>query len=256
MRLVDLVCCSGGTSQLYYRDTSGACLEAAVPPRVHTLGPAIPLDRFVRASDEIIALNGRIGAIGQVGNDGSRRLVDGYDPELGQVSPRADFALDHDRWLPNAVAFDYSRIGETLAFSNADCSIAVGSKLADSAICPIAIVETYVDAGECGYTFEHHRAGPPVAPDRLFIDVGGVCTPTSNSSTDRLVEIHELLAPERSTVPFATPFEVGAAVTPEQLYRLEGSTCVSTPVVTTDEYFVLGAKLAHDTFPIAARSQP
>ena len=114
-------------------DDTGRCVAGA-PTMIQTFAGSVPLDTFVRATEQVEDTPGRIGARVLVGDDGSRRVVGGFDRHHDEpVRPAtADDGLR--RWLPTRVAFIGA--GDPL-FSDAACSVMVASKIARTATCPI-----------------------------------------------------------------------------------------------------------------------
>jgi hypothetical protein len=122
---------------------SGCSADAIVS--VQAAGDLLPPDAFVRAVEQIEPRPGRMGARVLVGDDGSRRVVGGFDQARGEAV-RAGASEDGvPRWLPARTAFVGG--GEPLFF-DAACSVPIASKIARTATCPLAAV--LVLKGTCG----------------------------------------------------------------------------------------------------------
>lgn len=125
-------------------DGNGGCSAGAVAS-VQAIGELLPMDAFVRAVEQIEPRPGRIGARVLVGDDGSRRVIGGYDRARDEAV-RAGMSEDGiPRWLPSRTAFVGA--GEPL-FADAACSVPAAAKIARTATCPLSAA--LVLKGSCG----------------------------------------------------------------------------------------------------------
>ncbi|MBL8626543.1 MAG: hypothetical protein JNK64_34825 [Myxococcales bacterium] len=158
----------------YRRDAGGACVVETAG-LFHTLGPAIPLDRFAAATPTVEPAGGRIDGYALVADDGARQVIGGWDRDRGERvvdSPE----LPDGRWSPRGIA--YADVG---VFADAGCTRAVARKYGDSAVCPVT---TILGAGG------HWAAGARIDPRALFRrDGAGACVAFSDDRGDLFFEI-------------------------------------------------------------------
>ena len=138
------------TELAFLKDATGACQRGQRVP-VQRLGDRLPPEAFVRAVEQVEARPGRMDARVLVGDDGSRRVVGGFDRERMEPT-RVGMAEDGvRRWVPVRTAFVGG--GEVL-FDDAACAVPLASKIARTATCPLSAA--LVLEGGCGGG--HYRA--------------------------------------------------------------------------------------------------
>jgi hypothetical protein len=183
----------------FLRDDRGACVEIETQS-VQPLGDAIPLETFVHAVEQVEPRDGRIAARVLVGDDGSRRVVGGFDRLRAEPSRVGTPDDGSRRWLPARVAFVG---GFDVVFADAACRVPAATKIARTATCPLSAAVVldggcgagqYYELGErLSTSFERDPAnacvarpapeplafalGPPVAAPAfepvVTVDVGG-----------------------------------------------------------------------------------
>lgn len=140
----------------FFKDQAGACSRGQRVP-VQRLGERLAPETFVRAVEQTEPRSGRMQARLLVGEDGSRRVVGGFDRDRGEAS-RVGTAEDGvRRWVPARTAFVG---GGDLLFDDAACTVPVASKIGRTATCPLSAA--LVLEGNCG-AGRYHALGDRVA---------------------------------------------------------------------------------------------
>lgn len=132
------------TELTFQRDATGAC-QRGQRVRVQRFGERRPAEAFVRAVEQVEARPGRMDARVLVGDDGSRRVVGGFDRERMEATRVGMTEDGARRWVPVRTAFVG---GGELLFDDAACSVPVASKIARTATCPLSAA--LVLEGNCG----------------------------------------------------------------------------------------------------------
>ncbi|MDB4937132.1 MAG: hypothetical protein JWP87_4104 [Labilithrix sp.] len=125
-------------------DGKGGCTSAGFTS-AQALGDMVPEGTFVRVVEETEARASRMAARVQVGDDGSRHVVGGFDLARAEPSRVGTTPDGVSRWLPARTAFVG---GGELLFSDAACSVSAGSKIGRTATCPLSA--TLFLEGTCG----------------------------------------------------------------------------------------------------------
>lgn len=144
--------------RVFLKDDSGACLFAT-ETSAHAFTNEVPLSTFVHAEEQVERRAGRMGARLLVGDDGSRRVIGGFDRERGETS-RVGLGSDGvRRWLPARTAFVG---GGDLLFTEGSCATPVAAKIARTATCPLQAA--VVLEGSCGAGNYFGLGEPVVGP--------------------------------------------------------------------------------------------
>lgn len=138
------VALSPRTRRSFLRDADGACVEIEAAS-LQPLGDPVPLERFVHATEHVEPRQGRIAPRELVGDDGSRRVVGGFDQLRNEPSRVGTVGDGSSRWLPARVAFVG---GGDLLFADGACAAPVAAKIARTATCPLHAA--VVLEGSCG----------------------------------------------------------------------------------------------------------
>lgn len=128
----------------FLRDDDGACVEAESRD-VQQLGDLLPPDTFVRAVEQVEPRDGRIATRALVGEDGSRRVVGGFDRARNEPVRVATFGDGSRRWAPARLAFVG---GGELLFAEGSCATPAAAKIGRTATCPLSAA--VVLEGNCG----------------------------------------------------------------------------------------------------------
>lgn len=155
--------------EAFVKDDTGECLSAG-PMEMQPLAAVVPLETFVRAVEKSEDRPGRIGVRVLLGDDGSRRVVGGFD-RVRNEPVRVGIGDDGARrWLPARIAFAGN--GDDV-YADAACSKRLASKIARTATCPLGAA--VVLEGTCGIG-HYFELGPALAS--VFArDAQNVCSP-------------------------------------------------------------------------------
>lgn len=176
------------TELTFLTDDAGECVRSD-RVSVHRFGNRLPPETFVRAVEQLEPRRGRMDVRVLVGDDGSRRVVGGFDRERSEAT-RVGLTEDGaSRWVPTRSAFIGA--GEVL-YDDAKCAVPVASKIGRTATCPLSAV--LVLEGSCGggrylalgdrvaTTFRRddtNACSQTAAPDVSAYRVGDPIAPTS-----------------------------------------------------------------------------
>ena len=159
------------TELTFLNDDTGACVRSS-RVSVQRFGGRLPPESFVRAVEQTEPRAGRMDVRVLVGDDGSRRVVGGFDRERGEAT-RTGLTEDGTlRWVPVRSAFIGG--GEPL-FEDAHCAVPLASKIGRTATCPLSSV--LVLEGTCGGG--HYLALGDRVTNVFHRDVTDACAPAS-----------------------------------------------------------------------------
>lgn len=128
----------------FEKDAGGAC-RPGPRIRVHRFGDRLSAGTFVRATEQVEPRPGRIDARVLVGDDGSRRVVGGFDRHRMEATRIGITEDGVRRWVPARSAFIGA--GEPI-FADPACAVPVASKIGRTATCPLSAA--VVLEGTCG----------------------------------------------------------------------------------------------------------
>jgi hypothetical protein len=127
----------------FTRDTSGAC-KMGPRGRVQHVGGRLPAETFVRAVEQTEPRAGLLDARVLVGDDGSRRVVGGFDRQRLEALRAGTTEDGQRRWVPVRTAF----VGAGDPSFDATCAAIVATKIGRTATCPLSAA--VVLEGTCG----------------------------------------------------------------------------------------------------------
>jgi hypothetical protein len=153
----------------------GVCVAGDRPVLSYALGEEVPLDAFVRATEQALPpsdadTSARIASLMLVASDGAKMSLGGFDRERNEPGRVENPSGAAARWVPLRVAFAGG--GEVL-FGDAACTSPLATKLAYDAACPLSAMVAF--EGPCA-AVTYHALGPRVEAQPVYRADDKTCT--------------------------------------------------------------------------------